>query len=71
MGRAQLAEGRVDFAVAEFERAIVVNPTDPVAHLGLARAFMTRGDRAGAQAQFAIVRRLDPPLAKQLEHEFR
>jgi len=32
---------------------------------------MTRGDRAGAQAQFAIVRRLDPPLAKQLEHEFR
>ncbi|HYB70863.1 MAG TPA: tetratricopeptide repeat protein [Candidatus Bathyarchaeia archaeon] len=70
-GRALLAEAQVEPAIASFERAIAVNPDDQVAHLGLARALMARGDRVGAREQFAIVRRLDPRLGQQLEHEFQ
>jgi tetratricopeptide (TPR) repeat protein len=70
-GRALLAEGRVDPAIAAFERAIILSPTDAVARVGMARALLARGDREGAREQVTILRRLDPPLARQVEQEFR
>lgn len=51
-GNRYLAAGRVDEALAEFERAITVKPGDHPAlasvALELARAHLTRGDRASA-----------------------
>jgi Flp pilus assembly protein TadD len=71
LGRALLAEGRVEPARAAFERAIAVQPADPVAHLGLARAHLARGDRAAAREQIPVLQRLDPRLARMLEQEIR
>ena len=58
-------------ALTVFERAIAVNPADPVARLGLARAYAARGDRAAAREQLGVLSRLDPRLARQVEQEFR
>jgi tetratricopeptide (TPR) repeat protein len=71
LGRALLAEGRVEPAQTVFERALRINAADPVAHLGLARTHLARGDRAAAQEQIPILDRLDPRLARILEHEIR
>ncbi|HKW90632.1 MAG TPA: tetratricopeptide repeat protein [Methylomirabilota bacterium] len=71
LGRALLADHRFDPAQAAFERALAVHETDPVAHLGLARVYAARGDRAGARAQLAILRRIDPQLARTVEQEFQ
>jgi protein O-mannosyl-transferase len=71
LGRALLLEGRVDSAVAAFQRAVAVSPSDPVAHLGLARAYAAGGDRAAARDQIAILRKVDARLAAQVEQEFR
>jgi len=70
-GRALLADGKVEPAMAAFERALAVNAADPVAHLGLGRALLAKGDRTAAREQHEILRRLDPPLARQVEREFR
>lgn len=58
-------------AIGAFERAITVHPRDPVARLGLARAYAAHGDRAAARQQLAALRSLDPRLAAQVEQEFR
>ncbi len=71
LGRALLAAHRVEPAKAPFERALTVNEADPVAHLGLARVYAALGDRAAARAQLAILSRLDPTLARQVEQEFQ
>ena len=71
LGRALLTDGRVDRAMAAFERALAVNPTDPVGRLGMARVHLARGDRAAARAQYEILREGDPQLAARVEQEFR
>ncbi len=71
LGRALLTDGRVDAAMAAFERALAVNPTDSVGRLGMARVYLARGDRAAARAQFEILRARDPNLARRVEQEFR
>lgn len=37
LGRALLTDGRLDRAQAAFERALTINPGDPIGRLGLAR----------------------------------
>src|SRR6185503_4391401 len=71
LGRGLLADGRADPARAAFERALTIDAADPVAHLGLARAHLARGDRAAAREQIPILDRLDPSLARLLEQEIR
>jgi Flp pilus assembly protein TadD len=71
LGRARFSEGRFDEAAAAFERAIAVDPSDPLAHVGLARTRLARGDRAGAQAQLEILKRIDARLFGKVEQEFR
>jgi len=41
-----------------FQEAIQINPFDPEAHLGLATAYETLGERALASKERAIARRL-------------
>jgi len=71
LGRALLADHQLDPAKAAFERALAVHETDPVAHLGLARVYAARGDRAAARAQLTILSRIDPLLARAVEQEFQ
>jgi Tfp pilus assembly protein PilF len=71
LGRAHLEEGRPEAAKTAFERAIAVDPADPVARLGLARAHIARGDAAAARAQLAVLSRIDPQRARLVEQEIR
>jgi tetratricopeptide (TPR) repeat protein len=76
LGIALIEEGRLGEAIAELERALRDGPDSvPTRHalgrarLGLARAHLARGDRAGAREQVRALERLDPRLARQLEQE--
>jgi Flp pilus assembly protein TadD len=71
LGRALLTDGRLDGAQAAFERALAVNPGDPIGRLGLARVAWARGDRDTARKHFELLRARDPALAGRLEKEFR
>src|SRR5581483_4771203 len=44
LGRALLTDGRLDAAQAAFERALVADPSDSAARLGLARVSWSRGE---------------------------
>jgi superkiller protein 3 len=71
LGRALLTDGRLDGAQAAFERALIVNPTDSIGRLGLARVARARGDRETAEKHFQLLRVQDPVLAQRVEKEFR
>jgi Flp pilus assembly protein TadD len=63
--------GRVESAMGAFRRAVAASPKDPIAHLGLARAYLAGGDGAAAREQIAILETIDPGLAARVAQEFR
>ena len=50
-------------ALGEYARLVELDPTDELAHLGLMKDMLTRGDRAGVRHQFDVLR---AELAEQL-----
>jgi tetratricopeptide (TPR) repeat protein len=69
LARIHLREGRLDEAVAEFEKALALNPHDADALLGLAGIAALRGNRPRAEhlAQVALASNPDfPPALAQL-----
>lgn len=55
--------GQVDKAIELYKVALQLRPTFAQAHDYLARAYLAKGDRAAAQREYEIVRRLDAKLA--------
>ncbi len=54
------ARGRLDLAVQTWQRALLANPDQPDALIGLARNAKRRGDSAEAERLLARIRRIDP-----------
>ena len=71
LGRALLADGRAEPARAAFERVLAIDAADPLAHLGLARAHLARGDRAAAREQIPCWIGSTRRLPAVLEQEIR
>jgi protein O-mannosyl-transferase len=71
LGQAYLVAGRVESAMGAFRRAVAASPKDPIAHLGLARAYLAGGDGAAAREQIAILETIDPGLAARVAQEFQ
>jgi Tfp pilus assembly protein PilF len=59
-GRALLAQGFVPDAEKEFREAIILDPTNAAAHLGLARALEEKGEPAVARDEARTAVRLQP-----------
>jgi tetratricopeptide (TPR) repeat protein len=58
-GRALVALQKPKEAIADFRKAIAINPDDPATHFQLARAYRLTGMTAEAQSENAIYERLD------------
>lgn len=63
LGLAALAAGEAGHATLALERVVIVQPSNPRAHLELARAYLALGDRERARAELGAVLALNPPLA--------
>jgi len=61
------ALGRPAEAIPYLQRAIQVNPTDPLSRFGLARAYRAVGNGSAAQEQVEVLNRLDPRLIGELD----
>jgi Flp pilus assembly protein TadD len=61
-GRARLKEGSIDAAIERFEAAIKLFPDDAKVHYDLARTFLRKGQKDGAQAEYQKAKELDPRL---------
>lgn len=59
--------GRIEKAIELYKVALQLRPTFAQAHDYLARAYLAKGDRAAAQREYEIVRRLDAKLAHCLK----
>jgi tetratricopeptide (TPR) repeat protein len=59
-GRRFLADGELDKAVVEFDRALTMDRRCPGAHLGRGIALKLRGDKEGARAAFDKAEEIDP-----------
>jgi hypothetical protein len=57
-------------AAAAFKKATTLNPTMAKAHYGLALAYQELTDTNGLMAQYRILERLEPSLAKKLAQTF-
>lgn len=55
-----IRDGDIDRALAEFERAIEINPTLTAAHLGMADIYRMRQDYTRAEARYAQAAKLEP-----------
>ncbi|MCA9299877.1 MAG: tetratricopeptide repeat protein, partial [Phycisphaerales bacterium] len=53
-------QGLLDAALAEFERAIAINPDLTVAYMGAGDIHAARGDYPAAEESYAAATRLDP-----------
>jgi len=60
LGNALLAEGKVDAAIREFERAVMEAPSLLLARINLARACLAKGDSSRAKQEIDRALRLDP-----------
>ncbi|HUH08634.1 MAG TPA: tetratricopeptide repeat protein [Egibacteraceae bacterium] len=54
LGRAYFASGRLRLALAAFESALGINPSDDYAHFGAGRCFERRGQLLGAAKHFKL-----------------
>ncbi len=63
--------GQVDRALELYKTAIALRPTFVAAHDYMARAYLSKGDRALAMRHYEIVRRLDARLAHCLLEAIR
>ena len=52
--------GQLDAAVADFRKAIALDPLIGQSFANLGRAYLQRGDSAAAEEQFALAQRVDP-----------
>ena len=59
-GRRFLADGELEKALLEFDRALTMDRRCPGAHLGRGIALKLRGDKEGARAAFAKAEEIDP-----------
>ena len=59
-GNSLRAQGQLDDALKEFERAIENNPTLTVAYMGAGDIYRQKGDYAGAEKEYAQAATLDP-----------
>jgi tetratricopeptide (TPR) repeat protein len=59
-GRRFLADGELDKALLEFDRALTMDRRCPGAHLGRGIALKLRGDKEGASAAFVKAEEIDP-----------
>ena len=59
-GRRFLADGELDKALLEFDRALTIDRRCAGAHLGRGIALKLRGDKEGARAAFAKAEEIDP-----------
>jgi tetratricopeptide (TPR) repeat protein len=57
-----LKAGRLDEAIADYDRAIAINPKFAAALYGRAQAKRQKGDASGADADQAAARALDPAI---------
>jgi hypothetical protein len=58
--------GRVDLALADYERAAIVNPSSPVALYGRGVIKRLRGDVRGGEADIATATALRSNIAEQM-----
>lgn len=63
LGLAALAAGEAGHATLALERVVIVQPSNPRAHLDLARAYLALGDRERARAELGAALALNPPPA--------
>jgi tetratricopeptide (TPR) repeat protein len=59
-GRRFLADGELEKAILEFDRALTMDRRCPGAHLGRGIALKLRGDKEGARAAFVKAEEVDP-----------
>ena len=59
-GRAWLADGEMEKALAAFDKALTIDRKSAGAHLGRGLALKLRGDKPGAKASFAKAEECDP-----------
>jgi tetratricopeptide (TPR) repeat protein len=59
-GRRFLADGELDKALTEFDRALTMDRRCPGAHLGRGIALKLRGDKEGSRAAFLKAEEIDP-----------
>ncbi len=64
LGTELLAEGKIDFAVAQYKEALRLNADDEVAHYNLALALAKLGDRHAAEEQYREALRIYPDYAE-------
>lgn len=66
LGYANYKLGRLPMAVEELRTAIRLKGDYALAHYYLGLVFIQQGNKAGAQTQYGVLRRLDPARAQQL-----
>ncbi len=59
----QLRAGRLDLAVADYTAALDLNPREASSLYGRGLAKQQKGDAAGAAADIAAARAIDPAIA--------
>jgi Flp pilus assembly protein TadD len=70
LGNALLSQGRTSEAIAQFETALSLDPTDPQARTNLAGAFVREGRVEDAIAEYERILRASPgfePAGRNLE----
>jgi Tfp pilus assembly protein PilF len=60
LAQTKLAQGEAEAAVAEYRRALKINPDDPETHLGLAEAYRRKGLLNDTEREIQETLRLDP-----------
>lgn len=65
-GQVLLRLGRLDDAIANFDRALTINPHDPFSRYLRGVAFLRKGDRAVGQRDISRVRNSNPDIVELL-----
>jgi tetratricopeptide (TPR) repeat protein len=60
LGTVELLNGRIAFAIADYERAVKLEKSRVVFHCNLATAYFEKGDTRGARTEMAAALKLDP-----------
>ena len=65
LGQAFVLAGAAGLAVEPLVRALTLEPRSAAGHYWLARAYLSAGDRAQAEAEIAALREIDAALAER------
>jgi Tfp pilus assembly protein PilF len=60
LAASKLAQGEAEMAIAEYRKALDINPKDPETHLGLAEALRAKGLYSDCERELQEALRLDP-----------